>query len=151
MMEQVRLCTVWPMENWLGTSKTIYRVGWLIWICYSRAVERRCLSLSFPSALMNVELWSRRGQESRLSETIFFRARAPLRLKVMDDIRMRRCSAACSTEWIGSNILCSHPRSIYFINILIPTVDRSNFESEVTLYPYTFTNRMSILYNIHGQ
>ena len=29
MMEQVRLCAVWPMENWLGTSKTtyIYRVG----------------------------------------------------------------------------------------------------------------------------
>ena len=27
MMEQVRLCTVWPQENWLGTSKTTYRVG----------------------------------------------------------------------------------------------------------------------------
>ena len=26
----VRLCTVWPMENWLGTSKTTYRVGGMI-------------------------------------------------------------------------------------------------------------------------
>ena len=43
MMELVRLCTVWPQENWLGTSKTTYRVGWMIWICYSRALERRCL------------------------------------------------------------------------------------------------------------
>ena len=27
MMEQVMLRTVCPMENWLGTSKTTYRVG----------------------------------------------------------------------------------------------------------------------------
>ena len=27
MMERVRLCTVCPMENWCGTSKTTYRVG----------------------------------------------------------------------------------------------------------------------------
>ena len=27
MMEQVRLCTVRPKENWIGTSKTTYRVG----------------------------------------------------------------------------------------------------------------------------
>ena len=26
MMEQVRLCAVRPTENWLGTSKTTYRV-----------------------------------------------------------------------------------------------------------------------------
>ena len=43
MMEQVRLCTVCLMENWLGTSKTKYRVGWMIWICYSCALERKCL------------------------------------------------------------------------------------------------------------
>ena len=42
-MEQVRLCTACPMENWHGTSKTTYRVGGMIWICYSRALERRCL------------------------------------------------------------------------------------------------------------
>ena len=41
-MEQVRLCTVCPMENWLDTYKTTNRVGWVIWICYSRALERRC-------------------------------------------------------------------------------------------------------------
>ena len=44
MMEQVRLCTVWPTENWLGTSKTTYRVGRMIGICYSRALDRRCLA-----------------------------------------------------------------------------------------------------------
>ena len=43
MLEQVRLCTVCRMENWLGSSKTTYRVGWMIWICYSRALERRYL------------------------------------------------------------------------------------------------------------
>ena len=42
-MEQVRLCTGWPRENWLGTSKTTYRVGWMIWMCYSHALEIRCL------------------------------------------------------------------------------------------------------------
>ena len=42
-MEQARLCTDCPMENWLGSSKTTYRVGWMIWICYSRALERRYL------------------------------------------------------------------------------------------------------------
>ena len=43
MMEQVWLCTVCPMENWLGASKTTYRVELMICICYSRALERRCL------------------------------------------------------------------------------------------------------------
>ena len=48
MMEQVRLCAVWPTENKLGTSKTTYRVGWMSLICYSRARERRCLILLVP-------------------------------------------------------------------------------------------------------
>ena len=42
-MEQVRLCAVWPMKDWLGTFRTTLRVGWMIWICYSRALERRPL------------------------------------------------------------------------------------------------------------
>ena len=29
--------------NLLHNVETTYRVGWLIWICYSRALERRCL------------------------------------------------------------------------------------------------------------
>ena len=55
MMEQVRHCTVWPLENWLGTSKTTYltRVRWMIWICYSRALERRCLSPICETILQN--------------------------------------------------------------------------------------------------
>ena len=42
-MEQVRLCAVRPMKDWLGTYRTTLRVGWMMWICYSRALERRPL------------------------------------------------------------------------------------------------------------
>ena len=39
MMEQVRLCTVWPMENWLGSSLNQIQ-GWTtVWESYSRALE----------------------------------------------------------------------------------------------------------------
>ena len=51
MSEQVRLCRVCPMENWLGTSKTTHRVGWMIWICYSRALERKCLFTCLSNSL----------------------------------------------------------------------------------------------------
>ena len=40
MMEQVRLCAVWPMENWLGSSLNQIQ-GWIIvQESYSRALER---------------------------------------------------------------------------------------------------------------
>ena len=55
MTEQIRLCAVCPIENLLGTSKTTYRVGWMIWICYSRALERRCLAKGFISTQRNCE------------------------------------------------------------------------------------------------
>ena len=32
--------------NLFHHEETTYRVGWLIWICYSRALERRCLGLT---------------------------------------------------------------------------------------------------------
>ena len=38
------LYVVYPMDYWFGSSKTTYRVRWMIWICYSRALERRCLA-----------------------------------------------------------------------------------------------------------
>ena len=40
MMEQVRLCAVWPMENWLGYSLN-QRQGWTtVQESYSRVLER---------------------------------------------------------------------------------------------------------------
>ena len=43
MMEQVRLCAVWPTEKWLGSSM-IHIQGWkTVWICYCHALEQGCL------------------------------------------------------------------------------------------------------------
>ena len=56
-MKQVRLCAVWPMEDCLGTFKTTYRVGWMIWICYSRALDRRCLFHHLPGLMGNWQNW----------------------------------------------------------------------------------------------
>ena len=58
MIEQIRLCTVWPQEIWFGTSKTTYRDGWMIWICYSRALERQCLS----SSQRTLAIWETRRE-----------------------------------------------------------------------------------------
>ena len=38
MMEQVRFCAVWPMENWFGSS-----MHHTDWICYCHALEKGCL------------------------------------------------------------------------------------------------------------
>ena len=42
MIEQVRLCTVWPTDNWLGSSMNHLR-GRIIWISTWHALEQRCL------------------------------------------------------------------------------------------------------------
>ena len=43
MMEQVRLCAVWPMENWLGSSFNQIP-GWItVREFYSRALEQGLL------------------------------------------------------------------------------------------------------------
>ena len=43
MMEQVRLCAVWPTENWLGSSMNHIQ-GWkTVWICHRQALEKGCL------------------------------------------------------------------------------------------------------------
>ena len=42
-MEQVRLCAVWPTENWLGSSRN-HMQGWMIvWECCRHALEKECL------------------------------------------------------------------------------------------------------------
>ena len=43
MMEQVRLCAVWPMDNWLGSSLNQIQ-GWAtVQESYSRALEQGTL------------------------------------------------------------------------------------------------------------
>ena len=43
MMEQVRPCAVWNMENWLGSSLNQI-LGWMsVRICYCYALEKGCL------------------------------------------------------------------------------------------------------------
>ena len=43
MMEQVRLCAVWPMENWCGSSLNQIQ-GWTtVRESYSRALEQEPL------------------------------------------------------------------------------------------------------------
>ena len=44
MMEQVRLCAVWPMENWLGSSMNHIQ-GWMTFSeCCRNALEKGYLS-----------------------------------------------------------------------------------------------------------
>ena len=44
MMEQIRLCAVWPMENWLGSSLNQIQ-GWTaVRETYSRALEQGSLA-----------------------------------------------------------------------------------------------------------
>ena len=46
MMEQVRLCAVWPMENWLGSSLNQTQ-GWTTFReSYSRALEQGPLAMA---------------------------------------------------------------------------------------------------------
>ena len=40
MMEQVRLCAVWPMENWLGSSLIHIQGSTTVRESYSRALEQ---------------------------------------------------------------------------------------------------------------
>ena len=54
MMEQVSLCAVWPMENWLGTSLNQIR-GWTaVRESYSRALEKEPLPLTCGSVFFVV-------------------------------------------------------------------------------------------------
>ena len=55
-MEQVRLCAVWPTENWLDSSMN-HILGWkIVWICYCLALEKRCLPLRW---IMKWRSWNR--------------------------------------------------------------------------------------------
>ena len=54
MMEQVRLCAVWPIENWLGSSLNQIR-GWTtVRESYSRALEQG--TLLFPESDQEIKI-----------------------------------------------------------------------------------------------
>ena len=48
MMEQGRICAVWPTENWLGSSMNHIQ-GWrTVWESYFHALEKGCLAADRP-------------------------------------------------------------------------------------------------------
>ena len=63
MMEQVRLCAVWPMENWLGSSLNKIQ-GWTtVRESYSRALEQGPLGFQFPLPLSHRPLSREKGRD----------------------------------------------------------------------------------------
>ena len=47
MIEQVRLCAVWPTENWDGSPMN-HILGWMtVWGCWCHALEKRCLAWQY--------------------------------------------------------------------------------------------------------
>ena len=59
MMEQVRLCAVWPMENWLGTSLNQIR-GWSsVRESYSRRLEQGLLALLIITVTLFLQVTKR--------------------------------------------------------------------------------------------
>ena len=44
MMEQVRLCAVWPTENWLGSSRNHIQFCMTVWETCRHALEKGCLT-----------------------------------------------------------------------------------------------------------
>ena len=56
-MGQVRLCAVWPTENWLGSSMNHIQ-GWkAVWICYWHALEKGCLlvKMHYGSYILQIQ------------------------------------------------------------------------------------------------
>ena len=47
MMEQVRLCAAWPMENWLGSSMTQIQSWMTVWECCRHALGKWCLNVQW--------------------------------------------------------------------------------------------------------
>ena len=48
--------------NLFHHGETTYRVGWLIWICYSRALERKCLLRENHLTKLDRAYWFARGR-----------------------------------------------------------------------------------------
>ena len=81
MMEQVRLCAVWPTENWLGSSMNHIQ-GWnTVWICYWHARQNRSLphflcSFSLFGSTEKTSLSWRRSLTSSLTHFVPFQISA---------------------------------------------------------------------------
>ena len=61
MMEQEQMGSVWPMENWLGSSIKHIQ-GWMtVWICYCHPLEQGYLSSTVVGGSM-AELKGRNGR-----------------------------------------------------------------------------------------
>ena len=91
-MEQVRLCAVWPTENWLGSSMNQVQ-GWkTVLICYCHALETGCLSAinSWESIIVKKnQLFAIKNRFSVISDSLFFgnrpSARSYLRSRHAED------------------------------------------------------------------
>ena len=51
MMEQVRLCAVWPAENWIGSSINHLQGRMTVLESYCHALEKGCLTSTPPLSL----------------------------------------------------------------------------------------------------
>ena len=65
------LCAVWSMKDWLATFRTALRVGWMISICYSCALERRPLFLVVATSLREGRLQDSDRREVASTTTPF--------------------------------------------------------------------------------
>ena len=61
MMEQVRLCAVWPMDNLLGSSMNHIQ-GWMtVWQCCCPDLENGCLSTTTTRVKILEVIWQARA------------------------------------------------------------------------------------------
>ena len=81
MMEQVRLCAVWPMENWLGSFLDQIQGCTTVKESYSCALEQGPLSTRVPDngerenvPNPNIRSWVEGSIAHFLPEAIFFKA-----------------------------------------------------------------------------
>ena len=56
MMEQVRLCAVWPIENWLGSSLNQIQGGTVVRESYSLALEQGPLKAALSSLCLSLSV-----------------------------------------------------------------------------------------------
>ena len=56
LMEQVRLCAVWTMDSWLGSSRNNTQGLMTVRECYRHALEKGCLPAAAAVGLLVVRL-----------------------------------------------------------------------------------------------
>ena len=74
MIKQVRLCAVWPLENWLGSSVNHIQ-GWrTVRESYARALEQGPLSEPLPSPEGEIDVFRRCSHQLNLTLTFNYHA-----------------------------------------------------------------------------